>query len=83
MRGTHHRRCAREGLTEVYDALWIGSVASSRALYVFIGMESLDTTNLADVNENFSKPDEYMAVLNQDKLQVRLCYTSPSIYQFF
>jgi radical SAM superfamily enzyme YgiQ (UPF0313 family) len=28
-------------------------------------MESLDTANLADVNKNFSKPDEYMAVLNR------------------
>ena len=35
VRGAHHRRCAREGLTGRYDALYVGQVASSRVfLYV-------------------------------------------------
>ena len=29
MRGAHHRRCAREGLTEEYDALTVSIFASS------------------------------------------------------
>jgi radical SAM superfamily enzyme YgiQ (UPF0313 family) len=40
-------------------------IAASGGKWIFIGMESLDTANLADVNKNFSKPDEYMAVLNR------------------
>jgi len=30
VRGAHHRRCAREGLTEPYDALSMRVVASTR-----------------------------------------------------
>src|SRR3989442_10596593 len=33
--------------------------------WVFIGMESIDPANLADVNKNFNKPGEYAAVLNR------------------
>jgi radical SAM superfamily enzyme YgiQ (UPF0313 family) len=40
-------------------------IAAAGGKWIFIGMESLDTTNLADVNKNFSKPDEYTAVLNR------------------
>src|SRR5438309_3037520 len=33
--------------------------------WVFIGMESIDPANLADVNKSFNKPSEYAAVLNR------------------
>ena len=33
--------------------------------WVFIGMESIDPANLADVNKNFNKPGEYAGVLNR------------------
>src|SRR6266705_1464309 len=33
--------------------------------WVFIGMESIDPANMADVNKNFSKPGEYGAVLQR------------------
>src|SRR5712672_2257231 len=32
---------------------------------IFIGMESIDPVNLADVNKSFNKPEEYAAVLNR------------------
>ena len=47
------------------DEELVDLIAASGGKWIFIGMESLDTTNLADVNKNFSKPDEYMAVLNR------------------
>lgn len=47
------------------DEELVDLIAESGGKWIFIGMESLDTTNLADVNKNFSKPDEYMAVLNR------------------
>jgi radical SAM superfamily enzyme YgiQ (UPF0313 family) len=47
------------------DEELVDLIASSGGKWIFIGMESLDTTNLADVNKNFSKPEEYTAVLNR------------------
>jgi len=47
------------------DEELVDLIAASGGKWIFIGMESLDTTNLADVNKNFSKPDEYMAVLTR------------------
>jgi radical SAM superfamily enzyme YgiQ (UPF0313 family) len=47
------------------DEELVDLIAAAGGKWVFIGMESLDTTNLADVNKNFSKPDEYTAVLNR------------------
>src|SRR6202521_456722 len=38
-------------------------IAASGGKWVFIGMESIDPTNLADVNKGFNKPGEYAAVL--------------------
>lgn len=32
---------------------------------IFIGMESIDPVNLADVNKGFNKPEEYATVLNR------------------
>jgi len=40
-------------------------IAESGGRWIFIGMESIDPSNMADVNKNFSKPSEYGAVLNR------------------
>src|SRR4029453_2291082 len=40
-------------------------IAESGGKWVFIGMESIDPANMADVNKNFSKPSEYGAVLER------------------
>jgi radical SAM superfamily enzyme YgiQ (UPF0313 family) len=40
-------------------------IADSGGKLIFIGMESIDPVNLADVNKNFNKPGEYAAVLNR------------------
>ena len=40
-------------------------IAESGGKWVFIGMESIDPANMADVNKNFSKPGEYRAVLER------------------
>ena len=47
------------------DEELVDLIAAAGGKWIFIGMESLDTTNLADVNKNFSKPDEYTTVLNR------------------
>ncbi len=40
-------------------------IADSGGRWVFIGMESLNTANLASVNKGFSKPSEYADVLGR------------------
>src|SRR5436853_1773968 len=40
-------------------------MAGSGCHWVFIGMESIDPVNLADVNKSFNKPVEYAPVLNR------------------
>ena len=40
-------------------------ISESGGRWIFIGMESIDPANMADVNKNFSKPDEYGAVLTR------------------
>jgi radical SAM superfamily enzyme YgiQ (UPF0313 family) len=40
-------------------------IAASHGKWIFIGMESIDTANLADMNKNFNKPAEYSTVLNR------------------
>ncbi len=40
-------------------------IARSGGKIIFIGMESIDPVNLADVNKGFNKPDEYATVLNR------------------
>jgi radical SAM superfamily enzyme YgiQ (UPF0313 family) len=40
-------------------------IEASHGKWIFIGMESIDTANLADVNKNFNKPNEYGAVLQR------------------
>src|SRR6201998_2999702 len=40
-------------------------IAASGGKWVFIGMESIDPLNLADVKKGFNKPGEYAAVLDR------------------
>jgi radical SAM superfamily enzyme YgiQ (UPF0313 family) len=47
------------------DEEFVDLIAASGGKWVFIGMESIDPANMADVNKNFSKPGEYAAVLER------------------
>jgi radical SAM superfamily enzyme YgiQ (UPF0313 family) len=47
------------------DEELVDLIADAGGHIVFIGMESIDPTNLADVNKNFNKPNEYAAVLKR------------------
>src|SRR6185295_18518554 len=47
------------------DEELVDLIAESGGRWIFIGMESIDPANLADVNKNFNKPGEYAAVLNR------------------
>ena len=38
-------------------------IAEAGGRWIFIGMESIDPANMADVNKTFSKPENYPAVL--------------------
>src|SRR5260370_8822948 len=47
------------------DEELVDLIAGSGGKWVFIGMESIDPTNLAGVNKGFNKPGEYAAVLQR------------------
>jgi radical SAM superfamily enzyme YgiQ (UPF0313 family) len=47
------------------DEELVDLIAQAHGKWVFIGMESIDVANLADVNKSFNKPSEYAAVLNR------------------
>jgi radical SAM superfamily enzyme YgiQ (UPF0313 family) len=47
------------------DEELVDLIAASHGKWIFIGMESIDSANLADVNKSFNKPAEYDAVLNR------------------
>ena len=47
------------------DEELVDLVAASGGKWVFIGMESIDPANLADVKKGFNKPGEYAAVLER------------------
>lgn len=47
------------------DEELVDLIAESGGQWVFIGMESIDPANMADVNKNFSKPGEYGATLER------------------
>ena len=47
------------------DEELVDLIAQSGGKWVFIGMESIDPANMADVNKNFSKPAEYGDVLRR------------------
>ncbi|MFZ3329671.1 MAG: hypothetical protein WA197_03505 [Candidatus Acidiferrales bacterium] len=47
------------------DEELVDLIAASGAKWIFIGMESIDPANLADVKKGFNKPGEYAAVLER------------------
>jgi radical SAM superfamily enzyme YgiQ (UPF0313 family) len=47
------------------DEELVDLIAASGGKWVFIGMESIDPANLADVKKGFNKPSEYAAVLER------------------
>ena len=47
------------------DEELVDLIKESGGKWIFIGMESIDPANMADVNKNFSKPGEYRAVLER------------------
>jgi len=47
------------------DEELVDLIAESDGKWIFIGMESIDSANLADVNKSFNKPAEYATVLNR------------------
>lgn len=47
------------------DQELVDLIAASGGKWIFIGMESIDPANLADVNKGFNKPGEYDAVLRR------------------
>ncbi|HKG22756.1 MAG TPA: radical SAM protein [Blastocatellia bacterium] len=58
------------------DEELVDLIAASGGKWVFIGMESIDPVNLADVNKGFNKPAEYAVVL--DRLARRNVYAITS-----
>jgi radical SAM superfamily enzyme YgiQ (UPF0313 family) len=58
------------------DEELVGLVAAAGGKWIFIGMESIDPANLADVKKGFNKPAEYAAVL--DRLARRNVYAITS-----
>lgn len=58
------------------DEELVDLIAASGGKWVFIGMESIDPANMADVNKNFSKPGEYKGVL--ERLAARNVYAITS-----
>ena len=46
------------------DEELVDLIAESGGRWIFIGMESIDPTNMADVNKSFSKPANYKAILD-------------------
>src|SRR3989454_12012843 len=58
------------------DEELVDLIAASGGRWIFIGMESIDPANLADVNKSFNKPGEYAAVL--DRLDRRNHYAITS-----
>jgi radical SAM superfamily enzyme YgiQ (UPF0313 family) len=47
------------------DEELVDLIAASGGKWIFIGMESIDSANLADANKSFNKPGEYSAVLER------------------
>lgn len=58
------------------DEELVDLIAASGGRLIFIGMESIDTVNLADVNKSFNKPDEYEEVLHRLAERDIYCITS-------
>jgi len=49
----------------LFDEELLDLIAESGGKWIFIGMESVDPVNLADVKKGFSKPGEYRTVLER------------------
>lgn len=47
------------------DEELVDLIAESGGKWIFIGMESIDPANMADVNKNFSRPENYQGVLER------------------
>lgn len=58
------------------DEELIDLIAEAGGKWIFIGMESIDPANMADVNKNFSRPGDYKTVL--DRLAARNIYAITS-----
>ncbi len=58
------------------DEELVDLIAEAGGRWIFIGMESIDPANMADVNKNFSKPENYQTVL--DGLRKRNIYAITS-----
>ena len=58
------------------DEELVDLIAAAGGKWIFIGMESIDPANLADVKKGFNKPGEYAAVL--DRLAQRNVYAITS-----
>src|SRR5687768_9393905 len=46
------------------DEELVDLIAQAGGRWIFIGMESIDPANMADVNKNFSRPENYQTVLD-------------------
>src|SRR5258705_11488211 len=56
---------ARISANLLRDEELVDLIAASGGKWIFIGMESIDPANLADVKKGFNKPSEYAAVLER------------------
>ncbi|MFL6373115.1 MAG: B12-binding domain-containing radical SAM protein, partial [Pyrinomonadaceae bacterium] len=68
--------CSQISANLLGDEELIDLLKEAGARWVFIGMESIDPTNMADVNKTFSRPENYPAVL--ESLQRRNIYAVTS-----
>src|SRR4051794_11340103 len=68
--------CAQISANLLTDEELVDLLKDAGARWVFIGMESIDPTNMADVNKTFSRPETYPAVL--ESLQKRHIYAVTS-----
>ena len=57
--------CAQISANLLRDAELVELIAASGGKWIFIGMESIDTANLAIANKGFNKPNEYQEVLER------------------
>ena len=63
--GAHINWVAQISANLLRDEELVDLIAASGGKWIFIGMESIDTANLAIANKSFNKPDEYEAVLRR------------------
>lgn len=57
--------CAQISANLLRDEELVDLLADAGARLIFIGMESIDPANLADVSKSFNKPNEYGTVLDR------------------